>query len=36
MAPSTVRHHLRQAYTKLQIQDKGAIAWALSQDAQKT
>ena len=35
MAPSTVRHHLRKVYTKLQIQDKGAIAWALSQDAQK-
>lgn len=32
MAPSTVRHHLRQVYAKLNIQDKGAIAWALAQE----
>lgn len=32
MAPATVRHHLRQVYAKLHIQDKGAIAWMLSQD----
>jgi len=32
MAPSTVRHHLRQVYAKLAIQDKGAIAWALAQE----
>lgn len=32
MAPATVRHHLRQVYAKLRIQDKGAIAWMLSQD----
>lgn len=30
LAPATVRHHLRQVYAKLGIQDKGAIAWALS------
>jgi len=33
MAPATVRHHLRKVYAKLGIQDKGAIAWVLSQDA---
>ncbi len=32
IAPATVRHHLRQVYSKLGIQDKGAIAWALSQE----
>jgi DNA-binding CsgD family transcriptional regulator len=32
MAPSTVRHHLRQVYATLAIQDKGAIAWALAQE----
>ncbi|WP_090141509.1 response regulator transcription factor [Limnohabitans sp. DM1] len=32
MAPATVRHHLRQVYAKLHIQDKGSIAWMLSQD----
>ncbi len=32
IAPATVRHHLRQVYRKLGIQDKGAIAWALSQE----
>jgi DNA-binding CsgD family transcriptional regulator len=32
LAPATVRHHLRQVYAKLHIQDKGAIAWMLSQD----
>jgi DNA-binding CsgD family transcriptional regulator len=32
LAPATVRHHLRRVYAKLGIQDKGAIAWALSRD----
>lgn len=32
IAPATVRHHLRQVYAKLGVQDKGAIAWALSQE----
>ena len=30
ISPATVRHHLRQAYAKLQIQNKGEIAWLLS------
>lgn len=30
ISPATVRHHLRQAYTKLRIQNKGEIAWLLS------
>lgn len=30
ISPATVRHHLRQAYSKLQIQNKGEIAWLLS------
>lgn len=32
MAPSTVRHHLRQVYAKLNILNKGAIAWALARE----
>jgi hypothetical protein len=31
-----VRHPLRQVYAKLHIQDKGAIAWMLSQDKHGT
>ncbi len=34
LAPATVRHHLRQVYAKLGIQDKGAIAWALSRSGE--
>ena len=30
ISPATVRHHLRQAYSKLNIQNKGEIAWLLS------
>ncbi|MBI5921738.1 MAG: helix-turn-helix transcriptional regulator [Betaproteobacteria bacterium] len=30
ISPATVRHHLRQAYAKLRIQNKGEIAWLLS------
>lgn len=30
LSPATVRHHLRQAYTKLHIQNKGEIAWLLT------
>jgi len=29
-SPSTVRHHLRRAYAKLRIQNKGEIAWLLT------
>jgi DNA-binding NarL/FixJ family response regulator len=29
LAPTTVRHHLRSAYAKLGISDKGALAQAL-------
>lgn len=36
IAPATVRHHLRQVYAKLGVQDKGAIAWALSQEHART
>lgn len=32
ISPATVRHHLREAYTKLQIQSKGEIAWLLSRE----
>lgn len=32
ISPATVRHHLRNVYIKLGIQNKGAIAWALDQD----
>jgi DNA-binding CsgD family transcriptional regulator len=31
LSPHTVRHYLRQAYAKLDIRDKGQIAWLLSQ-----
>ncbi len=30
-SPATVRHHLRRAYAKLRIQNKGEIAWLLNQ-----
>ncbi len=30
LSPATVRHHLRQAYSKLHIQNKGEIAWLLT------
>lgn len=36
ISPATVRHHLRQAYTKLRIQNKGEIAWLLSRYEQGT
>lgn len=29
ISPATVRHHLRQAYIKLKVQNKGEIAWLL-------
>ncbi|MCD6679523.1 MAG: helix-turn-helix transcriptional regulator [Burkholderiaceae bacterium] len=29
-SPATVRHHLRRAYAKLRIQNKGEIAWLLN------
>ena len=29
ISPATVRHHLRNVYSKLEIQDKGEIAWVL-------
>lgn len=29
ISPATVRHHLRQAYAKLNVQNKGEIAWLL-------
>lgn len=29
ISPATVRHHLRQAYSKLNVQNKGEIAWLL-------
>lgn len=32
ISPATVRHHLRKAYTKLNIQNKGEIAWLLSNE----
>lgn len=32
LSPATVRHHLRQAYLKLRIQNKGEIAWLVSRD----
>lgn len=32
ISPATVRHHLRKAYTKLNIQNKGEIAWLLSSE----
>lgn len=32
VAPATVKHHLRNVYTKLGVQDKGQMAWMLSQD----
>jgi DNA-binding CsgD family transcriptional regulator len=30
LSPATVRHHLRQTYSKLHIQNKGEIAWLLT------
>ncbi len=33
LAPSTVKHHLRNAYSKLGVQDKGKIASLLSQES---
>jgi DNA-binding CsgD family transcriptional regulator len=33
LSPNTVRHYLRQAYAKLNIRNKGEIAWLLSQGA---
>lgn len=32
ISPATVRHHLRQAYAKLGIQDKAEISWVLAED----
>jgi len=32
ISPTTVRYYLRQAYTKLKIQNKSEIAWLLSRD----
>jgi DNA-binding CsgD family transcriptional regulator len=34
LAPSTVKHHLRNAYSKLGVQDKGKIASLLSLDGE--
>ncbi len=31
ISPATVRHHLRNVYLKLDIQDKGEIAWLLKE-----
>ena len=31
ISPATVRHHLRNVYLKLDIQDKGEIAWILKE-----
>lgn len=33
LSPATVKHHLRNAYLKLGVADKGKIAWLLSQDS---
>jgi DNA-binding CsgD family transcriptional regulator len=35
IAPATVRHHLREAYAKLDVKSKGEIAWLLSRDEER-
>ncbi len=35
LSPATVRHHLRRAYAKLHIRDKGEIAWLLNQPEER-
>lgn len=33
LSPATIKHHIRNAYLKLDVRDKGKIAWLLSQDS---